>query len=393
MSGTGTLTRKTSSIPKLWITIFGSFAETERIHVNQCEFLFEHKNLGILTTLRIGIDATQNTSTLSMSTKWHLDCVWVRNEMTGHSYKFPCNRWLGRGIDDGSVERLLIGQHVKSNNDPMDEQFNSLGSISDKSPNIHGKNVNSSPASMNESFSSNTSTDKVATEDPNEIQNNLSDSVNKIVKWFYRRHRRVQNGADTSSDGAALTNMLCGDGGFVECLTASFMLGFRSQRLFGRNFSLWDYFGEFQHLNLHLSRLIFYHFKFLVKCKDELEQCLIADTLATIGGSDSSSNDESLVDIWRDYCHLIDEITKNSTNLGWDEKYQLFICLCLKEHLLHRLLPALTSARTTSEMYEEKSFMRQKSLQRFLFQILQPLSEFPFDLDSSITSGLLASTY
>lgn len=120
---------------------------------------------------------------------------------------------------------------------------------------------------------------------------------------------------------------------------------------------------------------------------------MIADTLATIGGSDSSSNDESLVDIWRDYCHLIDEITKNSTNLGWDEKYQLFICLCLKEHLLHRLLPALTSARTTSEMYEEKSFMRQKSLQRFLFQILQPLSEFPFDLDSSITSGLLASTY
>lgn len=232
------------------MTIFGSFGETERIHVNNCEFLFEHKNLGILTTLRIGIDATQNTSTLSISTKWHLDCVWVRNEMTGHAYKFPCNRWLGRGIDDGSVERLLIGQHVKSNNDPMDEQFNSLGNLSEKPPIIPGKNVNSSPASMTDSFTnaSNSSSDRILNEekkDPNEIQNNLSDSVNKIVKWFYRRHRRIQNGADTSSDSAALTNLLCGDGGFVDCLTSAFMLGFRCQRLFGRNFSLWDYFGEF----------------------------------------------------------------------------------------------------------------------------------------------------
>ena len=67
-----------------------------------------------------------------------------------------------------------------------------------------------------------------------------------------------------------------------------------------------------------------------MRCKEEFEQNLVAETLASIqGGSETSSNDESLVDIWREYCHLIDEISKNM-NSGLDEKYQLFICLCLK---------------------------------------------------------------
>lgn len=64
----------------------------------------------------------------------------VRNEITGHTYKcvclwsdgnkqqrfvervvpeqnetslscrFPCGRWLGKGVDDGSLERILVGE-------------------------------------------------------------------------------------------------------------------------------------------------------------------------------------------------------------------------------------------------------------------------------------------
>lgn len=52
------------------------------------------------------------------------------------------------------------------------------------------------------------------------------------------------------------------------------------------------------------------------------------------------------------------------------------------------MLPALSESKTTQEMYEEKSFLRQKSLSRFLYQILQPLDAFPFNLDNSITSSL-----
>ncbi|XP_070503270.1 DENN domain-containing protein 5B isoform X3 [Chironomus tepperi] len=369
VSGTGTLTRK-STLPKLWLTIFGSIGETEKIALNKIELLMENKNLGVLRTMRIGIDGTQSTSTLSTSAKFHLDCIWIRNEVTGHAYKFPCNRWLGRGIDDGSMERLLIAQLIRPTADPMDDQFSTT--LMEKPPlNIVNKLPSSSPSSMTESFT-NTSVcnDEKEKKDPNEIQNNLSDSVNKIVKWFYRHQRRLMNNVDCSHDMSVLTNLLCGDGGFVESLMASFMLGFRSQRLFGRNFCLWDFF---------------------VRCKDEFEQNLTADTIASMQGINEQNHaDERLIEVWNGYCQLVDEISKNST-IGSDEKFQLFICLCLREHLLHRMLPALSTSRTASEMYDDSSFLRHQSLNRFLYQILQSLGDFPFDLDNSITSSLASN--
>lgn len=27
-------------------------------------------------------------------------------------FRFPCGRWLGKGVDDGSTERLLVGEMV-----------------------------------------------------------------------------------------------------------------------------------------------------------------------------------------------------------------------------------------------------------------------------------------
>lgn len=66
-----------------------------------------------------------------------------------------------------------------------------------------------------------------------------------------------------------------------------------------------------------------------VRCKDEFEQNLTAETLATMQGSSDQTVDEHLIDIWNDYCQLVDEISKNST-IGSDEKFQLFICLCLR---------------------------------------------------------------
>lgn len=248
VSGSGTLSRRTS-LPKLWMTIFGSIGETERIAINKNEILMEHKNLGILRTLRIGIDASQSTSTLtSTSTKFHLDCIWIRNEVTGQAYKFFCNRWLGRGVDDSAMERLLIAQLIRPTVDVTDDAECSIGGISnplltDKPPlNINNK-PSSSPASMTDSFISLSSKNDEEKKDPNEIQANLSDSVNKIVKWFYRHQRRVVNSAD-NTQMSVLTNLLCGNGGFIECLMAAFMLGFRSQRIFGRNFCLWDFFGK-----------------------------------------------------------------------------------------------------------------------------------------------------
>ena len=62
--------------------------------------------MGPLTTLSIGHDNA------GISPKWMIECLFVRNEITGHIHKFPCGRWLGKGVDDDSLERLLIAESI-----------------------------------------------------------------------------------------------------------------------------------------------------------------------------------------------------------------------------------------------------------------------------------------
>lgn len=100
-----------------------------------CFSLPQCQNLGKLTTVQMGHDNT------GLYAKWLVECVMVRNEITGHTYKwacllrkihplrcrfdhgvltdmnkmcslrrFPCGRWLGKGVDDGSLERILVGE-------------------------------------------------------------------------------------------------------------------------------------------------------------------------------------------------------------------------------------------------------------------------------------------
>lgn len=59
----------------------------------------------------------------------------------------------------------------------------------------------------------------------------LGESVNAIVKFHYRRE---------CQDGS-LTALLCGEGGLVPSLEQIFLFGFKNQRIFGKNFYVWDY--------------------------------------------------------------------------------------------------------------------------------------------------------
>ena len=34
--------------------------------------------------------------------------------------RFPCGRWLGKGVDDGSLERVLVGELVTPNSENED---------------------------------------------------------------------------------------------------------------------------------------------------------------------------------------------------------------------------------------------------------------------------------
>ncbi|XP_037031285.1 DENN domain-containing protein 5B isoform X2 [Bradysia coprophila] len=331
----------------VWVAISGNMGETQQVKTPRgtLEFVFHHKNLGILTTLRIGHDNS------GPSAKWMVEHVVVRNEVTGHTYKFPCGRWLGLGVDDGSTERLLVGQLVPRTVDSEDLVEACRTPPRARSPSIHRMEIR-----------------------PSDIQHMLGDCVNAIVKWHYRPSRERDTGS--------LTNLLCGEDGLVKCMESAFLCGFKSQRLFGRNLYIWDYF---------------------VKVKECFEAQLIEETVEIVGrGSASNSSPEyanspnattlqgrqEIAAIWRCYVHLMDEINNVTHTLGKDGKFQLFICLSLREHLLHRMLAPMAATRITQEMYEEQSFMRKRGLLTFLRQIIEPLDEFHIVLENSITQGI-----
>ncbi|KAG5264205.1 hypothetical protein AALO_G00273320 [Alosa alosa] len=89
-----------------WVCVSGELAETGVLQLpkNTLDITFECQNLGRLTTVQMGHDNS------GLYAKWLVDSVMVRNEITGHAYRFPCGRWLGKGVDDGSLERILVGE-------------------------------------------------------------------------------------------------------------------------------------------------------------------------------------------------------------------------------------------------------------------------------------------
>ncbi|TGZ48439.1 DENN domain-containing protein 5B [Temnothorax longispinosus] len=318
-----------------WIAISGTLCETNPVPIPKgaLEFVFHHKNLGVLSTLRIGHDNT------GLSPKWMVEHVVVRNEVTGHTFKFPCGRWLGRGIDDGSTERLLVGALVPRSIDSEELVESCSTPPRCRSPSIPRRPILSQV----------------------ELQHMLGEAVNAIVKYHYRRE---------CQDGS-LTALLCGEGGLVPSLEQIFLFGFKNQRIFGRNFYVWDYLLRVKE-NFEIS---------LLEEMDEYSQRLNRDRRVYTESSQRFT-------ILRCYCHLIDQINIFSQTLGKDGKFQLFICLAAREQLLHPMLRPMSDARSTTDMYEENSFLRNPTLLTFLIHILEPLSEFHIVLEKSLTHGI-----
>ncbi|XP_063989208.1 DENN domain-containing protein 5B isoform X1 [Diachasmimorpha longicaudata] len=319
-----------------WVAMSGTLCETNPVPIPKgaLEFVFHHKNLGVLSTLRIGHDNT------GLSPKWMVEHVVVRNEVTGHTFKFPCGRWLGRGIDDGSTERLLVGALV-----PRSIDSDELVETCSTPPRCRSPSIPRRP-----------------TLSPDELQHMLGEAVNAIVKFHYRRDPQ---------DGS-LTALLCGEGGLVPSLEQTFLYGFKNQRIFGRNFYVWDYLLRVKE-NFEMS---------LLEEMDEYSKRINRDRRLH-----HAENNQRFT-ILRCYCHLIDQINTFSQTLGKDGKFQLFICLSAREQLLHPMLRPMSEARSTAEMYEETSFLRNPSLLHFVIHILEPLSEFHIVLEKSLTHGI-----
>lgn len=204
-----------------------------------------------------------------------IESIFVRNEITGHIHKFPCGRWLGRGIDDDSLERLLIAQpmsHLEKDLNGVNlEHYSDMNRS--RSPNINRNDEKKLPASA--------------------VQEILGNSMNNFLKYFER----------PESDKTYLTHLMCGDHGLVSSMENIFLFGYKSYKLFKRLY-IWD---------------------FLEKAAYEFE----GTTYSKFLYSPQPNQFKSIKNTDR-LTNTIREINLKSASYGKDGKFQIFICLACK---------------------------------------------------------------
>uniref|UniRef100_A0A8C6VB39 DENN domain containing 5A n=1 Tax=Naja naja TaxID=35670 RepID=A0A8C6VB39_NAJNA len=310
-----------------WICISGELSETGILQVprNMLEMTFECQNLGKLTTVQIGHDNS------GLYAKWLVEYVMVRNEVTGHTYKFPCGRWLGKGVDDGSLERILVGELLTSHTE-VDERQCRTPPLQ-QSPSMIRRFVTISP---NNKPKLNTG----------QIQESIGEAVNGIVKHFHKPEK----------ERGSLTLLLCGEGGLVSALEQVFQHGFKSPRLF-KNVFIWDFLEKAQG---------FY---------EALDQNELVP-------------EENWQKRARSFCRFVTAINNTPRNIGKDGKFQMLVCLGARDHLLHHWIALLADCPITAQMYEDTALIKDHTLVNSLIRVLQTLQEFNITLEASLVKGI-----
>ncbi|POI34710.1 hypothetical protein CIB84_001538, partial [Bambusicola thoracicus] len=315
-----------------WICVSGELGDTGVMQIpkNLLEMTFECQNLGKLTTVQIGHD---NSGLLA---KWLVDCVMVRNEITGHTYKFPCGRWLGKGVDDGSLERILIGELVSSTSD---EEL--------------GKQCRTPPQQKSPTTARRLSitslTGKNTKPNAGQIQEGIGEAVNNIVKHFHKPEK----------ERGSLTILLCGENGLVAALEQVFHHGFKSARIFHKNVFIWDF----------IEKAVAYF-----------------ETSDQIG-----DNEEALLlqrSSCKTFCHYVNAINTAPRNIGKDGKFQILVCLGTRDHLLPQWMPLLAECPLITRMYEENALLRDRMTVNSLIRVLQTLQDFNIVLEGSLIKGV-----
>lgn len=167
-------------------------------------------------------------------------------------FRFPCSRWLGKDIEDGSTERLLVAVPYDSSNGG-DASSSDLASFNNSSPahglsGSSGSRTRSPSTTRGENSLTNSLTNLAGNLNLNlkgsgsrrkvtesEMQYLLGEAVNNLVKYYL----------EPSGERGNLTALLCGETGLVPCLELVLHHGFRSSRIFSRNIFLWDYLRTF----------------------------------------------------------------------------------------------------------------------------------------------------
>ncbi|XP_048463769.1 DENN domain-containing protein 5B-like [Rhincodon typus] len=292
--------------------------------------LINCQNLGKLTTVRIGHD---NSGLLA---KWLVDCVMVRNEITGHTYRFPCGRWLGKGVDDGSLERILVGELIT----PVVEE--DLSKQCRTPPQLRSPTVA-------RRLSITSLGGKTAKPNAGQIQEGIGESINNIVKHFHKPEK----------ERGSLTILLCGEFGLVSALEQVFHHGFKSARLFQKNVFIWDF----------IEKAVMYF-------------------EATEEDEDSQENLLKLKGCSATFCQYVNAISAAPRSIGKDGKLQLLVCLGARDHLLPQWIPLLAECPVISRMYEDGALLRDHAAVNSLIRVLQTLHEFNITLEASLVKGI-----
>ncbi|XP_067902470.1 DENN domain-containing protein 5A isoform X4 [Heterodontus francisci] len=310
-----------------WICISGELGETGILQIPKSilEITFECQNLGKLTTVLIGHDNS------GLYAKWLVDCIVVRNEITGHAYKFPCGRWLGKGVDDGSLERILVGE-LASATQETDERHCRTPPMQ-QSPSMIRRFVNITPNSRQ----------KLNT---GQIQESVGEAINGIVKHFHKPEK----------ERGSLTLLLCGENGLVSALEQVFHHGFKSPRLFKSVF-IWDF----------LEKAYVYF--------ESLEHTEL-------------TQEENWQTRAKNFCKFVAAINGAPRNIGKDGKFQLLVCLGARDHLLHHWIALLADCPIITQMYEDIALIKDHTLVNSLIRVLQTLQEFNITLETSLVKGI-----
>ncbi|XP_068163131.1 DENN domain-containing protein 5B isoform X2 [Antennarius striatus] len=315
-----------------WVCVSGELGDSGVMQIpkNVLEMTFDCQNLGKLTTVQLGHD---NAGLLA---KWLVDCVMVRNDITGHTYRFPCGRWLGRGVDDGSLERVLIGELLS----PGGEEEAGRGC---RTPPLLG-----SPSPTRRTSITSTSGRGVKLNSV-QIQEYVGEAVNNIIKHFHRPEK----------ERGSLTVLLCGENSLVGALEHFFHHGFRSARLFQKTVFLWDF----------MEKAVAY-----MKSSDQ-----VGDPQETSGPLGAP---------YLSLCHYVTAINSTSRNIGKDGKFQLLVCLGARDRLLPRWPPLLVGCPVTLQMYEDTALLRDRAAVSTLGGVLETLHAYPLTLDASLVRGI-----
>uniref|UniRef100_A0A8C5AMH6 DENN domain-containing protein 5B-like n=1 Tax=Gadus morhua TaxID=8049 RepID=A0A8C5AMH6_GADMO len=301
-----------------WVCVSGELGNSgvRQIPKNTQEIFFQCQNLGRLSTLQLGQDSG------GLLAKCFIECVVVYNEVTGHTYKFPCGRWLGKGVGDGSLERVLIGQLVS----PGAEEDS--GKLSGTTPAELGSPPQAVQAVLG-SLGGRSST--------------YPESRAQCVFFFQREN---------------LTVLLCGEGGLVQALHKFFLHGLRSNRLFQRNVFVWDF----------------------------VEKAVVS--MDTVDQTDDLPGSESQRMPADSLCHYVHAINDSPRNMGKEGKFQLFLCLGVRDGLISRWLPLLAESPLTPRTFEESACSGTAVLWTPSRGVVHTLHGFTVTLEASLVRGV-----